>query len=156
MLTGSGNSCNQGLLAWANNDAETAFDLLKRGLAGAALGGIVGYLVFGWLARQGLYALVLPGASLGLGCALLLTMTLIPVLNFLAMPVGVAGELCMSGASVARGYFKRGALTAEKFIPDPFSDEAGARLYKTGDLGRYQQDGNIQYQEPTFPTTDNH
>ncbi len=60
-------------------------------------------------------------------------------------PIGVPGEIYIGGAGVARGYLKRPALTAERFIPDPFSSSPGARLYKTGDLARYRPDGNIEY-----------
>ncbi|MDT5268509.1 MAG: hypothetical protein QOH49_695, partial [Acidobacteriota bacterium] len=61
------------------------------------------------------------------------------------VPIGVAGEIHIGGASVTRGYLNRPELTAEKFIPDSFSEEAGARLYKSGDLGRYLPDGNIEF-----------
>ncbi len=61
------------------------------------------------------------------------------------VPVGAAGELHVGGTLLARGYFNRPELTAEKFIPDPFCDEPGARLYKTGDLARYRPDGNIEF-----------
>ncbi|GAA4316755.1 hypothetical protein GCM10023149_13960 [Mucilaginibacter gynuensis] len=60
-------------------------------------------------------------------------------------PAGVLGELCIGGAQVARGYFNRPELTAEKFIADPFSDDPAARLYRTGDLCRLLPDGNIEY-----------
>jgi amino acid adenylation domain-containing protein len=61
------------------------------------------------------------------------------------MPVGVSGELCIGGVGVARGYLKRPELTAERFIPDPFSETLGTRLYRTGDLARYRPDGNIEF-----------
>lgn len=59
--------------------------------------------------------------------------------------VGVPGELYIGGVGVARGYLNRPDLTAERFIPDPFSPTPGARLYKTGDLVRYLPDGTIEY-----------
>jgi amino acid adenylation domain-containing protein len=61
------------------------------------------------------------------------------------VPIGVPGELCIGGRCLARGYQQRPDLTAEKFIPHPFSSEPGARLYKTGDLARYRADGNIEF-----------
>ncbi len=61
------------------------------------------------------------------------------------VPIGVPGELYIGGAGVARGYLNARELTAEKFIPNPFSDEPEARLYKTGDLARYLPDGNLEY-----------
>ena len=60
------------------------------------------------------------------------------------VPVGVSGELHIGGAGVARGYWRRPELTAEKFIPDPFHADGG-RLYRTGDLARYRRDGNIEF-----------
>ncbi|MBD2790342.1 amino acid adenylation domain-containing protein, partial [Xenorhabdus sp. DI] len=61
------------------------------------------------------------------------------------VPLGVTGEIYIGGAGVARGYLNQPALTAERFIPDPFSADPQARLYKTGDLGRWRPDGNIDY-----------
>ncbi len=60
-------------------------------------------------------------------------------------PVGVAGELYLGGVGVGRGYLNRAELTAERFIPHPFSADAGARLYRVGDLGRYLSDGTIAF-----------
>jgi thioesterase domain-containing protein/acyl carrier protein len=61
------------------------------------------------------------------------------------VPLGVPGELYIGGAGLARGYLNRPELTSEKFICSPFSDEPSERLYKTGDLARYQPDGNIEF-----------
>src|SRR5579884_283942 len=61
------------------------------------------------------------------------------------VPVGVSGELYVGGAGVGRGYLGEAARTAEAFIPDPFSNESGARLYKTGDLVRYRSDGTLEF-----------
>ncbi|WP_145133656.1 MULTISPECIES: non-ribosomal peptide synthetase, partial [unclassified Pseudomonas] len=61
------------------------------------------------------------------------------------VPLGVPGEIYIGGAGVARGYLNRDDLTAERFLKDPFSSESNARMYKTGDLGRYLPDGNIEY-----------
>jgi amino acid adenylation domain-containing protein len=61
------------------------------------------------------------------------------------VPIGVPGELYIGGTGVTRGYLNRPELSAERFVPDPFSDENGARLYRTGDLVRYRADGNIEY-----------
>lgn len=60
-------------------------------------------------------------------------------------PIGVPGELCIGGISVTRGYLGHSGLTADRFIPDPFSNTPGTRLYRTGDLARYLPDGNIEF-----------
>ncbi|MBT2297900.1 amino acid adenylation domain-containing protein, partial [Pseudomonas fluorescens] len=61
-----------------------------------------------------------------------------------AVPQGVSAELYLSGAGITRGYLGRAAMTAEKYVPNPFST-SGERLYRTGDLARYQSTGTLQY-----------
>jgi amino acid adenylation domain-containing protein len=61
------------------------------------------------------------------------------------VPIGVAGELCIGGDGVARGYLNQPEITTQKFIPDPFARTEGQRLYRTGDLARYLPDGNIEF-----------
>src|SRR5205807_1464774 len=61
------------------------------------------------------------------------------------VPIGVPGELYVGGDGLVRGYFNRPELTAARFVPNPFSTEPGARLYKTGDWARFLPDGNIEF-----------
>jgi amino acid adenylation domain-containing protein len=65
--------------------------------------------------------------------------------NLQPVPLGAHGEVCLAGAGLARGYFERPDLTAEKFIPDPLGTESGARLYRTGDLARRLPSGEIDF-----------
>lgn len=60
-------------------------------------------------------------------------------------PMGVPGEVYIGGEGVARGYSNSAALTAERFVPNPFSSEPGSRLYKTGDIARLRNDGNLEF-----------
>ncbi|NNC07214.1 amino acid adenylation domain-containing protein, partial [Corallococcus exiguus] len=61
------------------------------------------------------------------------------------VPVGIPGELFIGGVQVGRGYWRRPTLTAERFIPDAFSDTPGARVYRTGDIARWSTDGTLEY-----------
>jgi amino acid adenylation domain-containing protein len=88
---------------------------------------------------------VTPGQPIILGRPIANTQIYLLDSELQPVPVGVAGEICIGGAGLARGYLNRPELTAEKFIPNPFSDERGVRLYKTGDLARYRPDGNIEF-----------
>jgi len=60
------------------------------------------------------------------------------------VPIGVIGEICIGGAGLARGYLNRSDLTEQKFINNPFTETAGSRIYKTGDMGRWLPDGNLE------------
>jgi surfactin family lipopeptide synthetase C len=64
--------------------------------------------------------------------------------NLQPVAIGSTGEIHIGGEGLAEGYINRPALTAEKFIPNPFSATPGARMYRTGDLGRYLPDGNVE------------
>ncbi len=64
--------------------------------------------------------------------------------RLMPVPVGVVGEVCLGGRGVARGYHDRPRLTARSFRPDPWSDEPGARIYRTGDLGRWREGAGLE------------
>jgi amino acid adenylation domain-containing protein/non-ribosomal peptide synthase protein (TIGR01720 family) len=93
-----------------------------------------------WMCRRGDERQIVP-----IGHPVANTQTYILDKHLQPVPIGVPGELHISGYGVARGYHKRGDLTNEKFIPNPFSGKAGDRMYKTGDLARFLPDGAIEY-----------
>ncbi|MEH2149116.1 amino acid adenylation domain-containing protein [Nostoc sp.] len=80
-----------------------------------------------------------------IGCAIANTKLYILDKHLQPVPIGVPGELCISGDGLARGYLNHPGLTAESFIYHSFTNKLKARLYKTGDLARYQVDGNIEF-----------
>src|SRR5262249_52734184 len=83
------------------------------------------------------------GSPIGRPIPDLRTYVLGPALELL--PVGVPGELYIGGAGLSRGYWRRPALTATRFVPDPFGTAPGARLYRSGDLACWQPDGSLKY-----------
>jgi amino acid adenylation domain-containing protein/non-ribosomal peptide synthase protein (TIGR01720 family) len=80
-----------------------------------------------------------------IGCPIANTQLYILDKHLQPVPIGIPGELHIGGAGLARGYLNRPELTLEKFIPNPFGDKPGSRLYKTGDLARYLPDGTIEF-----------
>ncbi len=84
-------------------------------------------------------------STVPIGCPMDNVCTYVLDRNLQPVPIGVVGELHIGGIGLARGYLGRPEATAEKFIPNPFSNEPGSRLYKTGDLVRHLADGNIEY-----------
>lgn len=87
----------------------------------------------------------IPGKSAPIGRAVSNLQLYVLDRDLQVVPVGVPGELHIGGVGVTRGYLEHPELTAEKFIPDPFSSVPAERLYKTGDLVRYLEDGNVEF-----------
>jgi amino acid adenylation domain-containing protein len=86
-----------------------------------------------------------PGRFVPIGKPLENTNIYILDANLEPQPIGIPGELCVGGVAVARGYLNRPELTAEKFVADPFCEEPGALLYRTGDSARWLADGTIDF-----------
>jgi hypothetical protein len=85
------------------------------------------------------------GTTVPIGRAISNTQVYVLDAGLREVAVGVAGELCIGGDGVARGYWKRPELTAEKFVPNPYAEEEGDRLYRTGDRVRYREDGVLEF-----------
>ncbi|MEH2060565.1 MAG: amino acid adenylation domain-containing protein [Nostoc sp.] len=83
--------------------------------------------------------------QISIGCPINNTQIYILDSHLHPVPVGIPGEIYISGEGLGRGYLNQSAITSEKFIPHPFSQKPGMRLYKTGDLAKYLTDGNIEF-----------
>ncbi|WAS99550.1 amino acid adenylation domain-containing protein [Nannocystis poenicansa] len=86
-----------------------------------------------------------PGASIPIGRPVARATAYILDRHQQPAPIGVSGEIWIGGEGVGRGYFRRPALTAERFLCDPFAARPGATMYRTGDLGRVREDGTIEF-----------
>jgi amino acid adenylation domain-containing protein len=86
-----------------------------------------------------------PGHLLPIGRPLAGTGVFVADRELQPVPIGVPGELCVAGDGLVRGYLRRPDLTAERFVPDPWSRLAGARIYRTGDRARFLADGNLEF-----------
>lgn len=107
--------------------------------------------MFGQTETTGIVAVypIPPQASLGpivpIGRPIVETQLYLLDTHLQPVPIGVSGELCVAGRGLGRGYLRHPALTAQKFLPQPFSTEPGARLYMTGDRARHLLDGTLAF-----------
>lgn len=102
----------------------------------------VGSLTYNWTGTDSYCGIA---STVPIGRPAANTQTYVVDQHFEPVPIGVSGELLIGGDGVAEGYLNRPDQTAEKFLPDPFSNQAGKRLYRTGDLARYLPDGNVEF-----------
>ena len=86
-----------------------------------------------------------PAATVPLGRAIANSQVYLLDSQLEPVPIGIPGEIYIGGETVTRGYLGRASLTAERFIPDPFSPQPGARMYRTGDLARYLPDNSVEF-----------
>ncbi|PPS32334.1 hypothetical protein BVY10_07940 [Pseudomonas amygdali pv. morsprunorum] len=136
VLAGGEKLQHEALRSWFRNPATNGIRLCDTyGLTEVTVNSIVGELTGEQARAQGPLPL---GKALGDS-----RVCIVDNLGRLA-PVGVVAEICVGGLGVARGYFDRPALTAARFVPDPFGPP-GSRLYRTGDLGRQTRTGAIEY-----------
>ncbi|MGC7100192.1 non-ribosomal peptide synthetase [Amycolatopsis lurida] len=92
-----------------------------------------------------LFNVVRPGESIPLGRPMDNTMAYVLDAHLRPVPPGVVGQLHLGGAGITRGYLNKPSLTADRFLPDPFTDEPGRRMYATGDLVRHAPDGRVLF-----------
>lgn len=143
MLIAAGWQGSEHLRVWCGGEAmpaDLARDLSSRSSELWNLYGPTETTIWSALHRVSDLTPVMPiGRPIGNTQIYILDETLHPV------PIGVAGELYIAGDGLARGYLNRAELTAARFIPNPFATESGLRMYRTGDVARYQVDGTIQF-----------
>ncbi|MEX2494248.1 MAG: amino acid adenylation domain-containing protein [Nitrospirales bacterium] len=120
---------------------ELANQLLKCGAALWNLYGPTETTIFSTCTR------IVPSEKLAITIGSPIANTQMYIVNteYLPVPLGVPGELYIGGDGLSRGYLHRPDLTAERFLPDPFSQHRGGRLYRTGDRAKYRTNGNIEY-----------
>lgn len=143
MSTGwTGNPNVKTLCGGEDLDSDLANELLRRG------GGL--WNVYGptettiWSSAYKVLETV-SGKTVSIGRPIANTQIYILDRHLYPVPIGVPGNIYIGGAGVARGYLNQSELTSEKFIPDAFSQSPGERLYSVGDVGRWAEDGTIQF-----------
>ncbi|WP_435592014.1 amino acid adenylation domain-containing protein [Nocardia sp. bgisy118] len=131
-------------LDWLLIGGEALDPVLASALSGAVGGNVLN--VYGpteatvWATSH-----LVTGADTSIGQPLSNTKAYVVDERLRPVPIGIVGELVLGGEGVAPGYLRRPTLTAEKFVPDPFTSVPGARLYRTGDLVRRRPDGTLQF-----------